>query len=206
MRTATVRKTRNRLPLQRRWTREEFDRAEALGLFRPGERLELIEGEIIVRDAEVNTPHAIAQRKCEKALARLFSGGYDVRGQLPLALGERDKPLPDIAVVIGSEDDYLEEHPTTAALVVEISDTTLSYDRTVKLRLYARAGIPEYWILDVNNRRMEVYRTPRLQGRLWRYENVVVHAEIEEISPLAAPDVALEIAALLPRRLHPETE
>src|SRR5438874_12823768 len=94
----------DRMPPRRRWTREEFDRAEALGLFGPEERLELIEGEIYVKDAIVNTPHATAQRKSEKILSRIFAVGYIVCGQLPLALGRRSKPLPDIAVVIGSID------------------------------------------------------------------------------------------------------
>jgi hypothetical protein len=79
------------LPGRRLWTRDEFDRAEALGLFGPEERLELIEGEIIVKDTPVNAPHALAQRKCEKVLCRVFQSGYDVRGQLPLALGKRSK-------------------------------------------------------------------------------------------------------------------
>src|SRR5437016_1879847 len=96
----------DRMPPRRRWTRDEFDRAENLGLFGPEERLELIEGEIYVKNALVNPRQATARLRCEKILRTIVTQGYDVRVLLPLALGRRSKPLPDIAVVAGSMDDY----------------------------------------------------------------------------------------------------
>jgi len=86
---------------------------------------------------------------------------FVIRIQLPLALSEYDELQPDIAVVAGSIRDYEKEHPATAVLVVEVSDTILRMDRTTKDSLYARAGITEYWILDLNGRLPEVYRDPK---------------------------------------------
>ena len=192
----------DRMPPRRRWTREEFDRAEAMGLFGPEERLELIEGELYVKDAIVNTPHATAQRRCEKILNQIFAEGYVVCGQLPLALDRRSKPLPDIAVVVGSIDDYEDEHPTTAVLIIEISDTTLRLDRSRKAALYARSGIQDYWILNLNNRTLEVYRQPiPAPGRPFGsvYENVTILTEADTITPLAMPEATLTITELLPR-------
>jgi Uma2 family endonuclease len=193
----------DRMPRRRRWTRVEFDRAEAMGLFNPEERLELIEGEIYEKDAIVNTPHAVAQRRCEKVLNTIFAQGCDVRGQLPLALGRRSKPLPDIAVVVGSMDDYEDEHPTTALLILEISDTTLRLDRGRKAHLYARFGIQDYWILNLNNRTLEVCRQPLSPpGRPADsiYEIITILTETDTIAPLAAQETPISIADLLPRR------
>ena len=153
-------------PQRRCWTRKEFDRAEDLGLFGPEERLELIGGVIYVKERTVKAPHAVAQRRTEKTFSLVFSEGYDVRGQLPLALGTHDQPMPDVAVVVGTADDYIHDHPTTAVLVVEISDTTLRFDRNTKAGQYARAGIPDYWILNINARTLEVHRQPvPMRGR-----------------------------------------
>ncbi|HSF33147.1 MAG TPA: Uma2 family endonuclease [Candidatus Tectomicrobia bacterium] len=191
------------MPERRLWTREEFDRAEELGLFGPEERLELIEGEILVKEVPVNPPHATAQVRTAKALSRVFTQGYTVRGQLPLALGRLSKPLPDIAVVVGSDDDYEEEHPTTAVLIVEIAETSLRLDRTYKVGLCARAGIPDYWILNLTERILEVYRQPiAMRGRALGhgYASVTLYRETDTLSPLAAPEATLAIGDLLPRR------
>ena len=204
MAIASPKKSR-RLPMPERrlWTREEFDRAEELGLFGPEERLELIEGEILVKEGPVNPPHATAQVRTAKALNRVFTQGYTVRGQLPLALGRLSKPLPDLAVVVGSDDDYEEEHPTTAVLIVEIAETSLRLDRTYKVGLYARAGIPHYWILNLTERLLEVYRQPvAMRGRLLGhgYASVTPYRETDTVTPLAAPEATLAVADLLPRR------
>ena len=126
------------------WTVKEFQRAYDLGVFGFNTRLELIEGEII-RKMPQNEPHSWAIRAMENALRRVFASGYDVRSQLPLVFGIRNKPEPDVAVVVGSFNDYKTKHPSTAVLVVEVSDSTLAQDRTAKAGVYARAGITEYW-------------------------------------------------------------
>src|SRR5690348_15524163 len=146
------------LPARRCWTREEYERAASLGLFGPEERLELIEGEIVTKMTPQNSRHMSGIRLAEEALRLAFPSGYDVRVQGPLALGGRNEPEPDIAVVVGSMRDYFGAHPTTAVLVVEVSDTSLAYDRTTKTGIYARAGIAEYWIINLVDRVLEVHR------------------------------------------------
>ena len=170
------------------------------GVFPREERLELLAGELTQREA-VNTAHAVAVRLVQIALEQVLGAGYDVRPQLPLALSEFDMPFPDIAVVPGSPRDYLAQHPTSALLVVEVSEASLKTDRTVKGSLYASAGIPEYWILNLRERVLEVYREPAADARAvygaayqWRR----VCGVGEQVSPLAAPEAKLEVAALLP--------
>lgn len=198
--TTTPTTTRRPPPPERRlWTRQEFDRAEELGLFGSEERLELIEGEILVKELPLNAPHAAAQRRVEKVLGHLFAEGFDVRGQLPLALDSHSKPLPDIAVVEGAAEDYETEHPTTALLLVEIADTTLRLDRTRKAGLYARAGIQEYWILNLQERVLEVYRQPESTRGRFYYASVTQYTEDESIAPLAAPMAGIAVTDLLPR-------
>ena len=196
----TSRSEKSYRPHRRGWTREEYERATELGLFRPDERLELIEGEVICKVA-MNGPHANALRRCEKHLARVFAEGYDVRGQLPIALGNRNEPEPDVAVVVGSSDDYVQAHPIAAVLIVEISDTTLAYDRGRKAGIYARAGITDYWIINIAERVLEVHRQPvAIRGRPlgYGYQSVLRLNATQSVSPLAAPDVSIAVADLLP--------
>jgi Uma2 family endonuclease len=189
-------------PRRRGWTRQEYERATEIGLFGPEERLELIEGEVICK-MPMNSPHATALRRCEKHLALAFAEGYDVRGQLPIALDAHNEPEPDVAVVIGSPDDYAHAHPTpmNAVLIVEISDTTLAYDRGRKAGLYARAGIADYWIVNLMERVLEVQRQPApMRGRPvgHSYQSVVRLDETQNVNPLAAPHISITVAALLP--------
>lgn len=145
--------------------------------------------------------HASAVRRTEKACQRLFGDGFDVRCQLPLALGGRNEPLPDIAVVAGSAEDFDDEHPTTAVLVVEVPDSTLRYDRTTKASLYARAGIPEYWILDLVDRTLEVHRAPqvdRTQPLRYGYASVEIVPEDGSLSSLSSSNASVAVSDLLP--------
>lgn len=144
---------------RRPWTRAEFERAAELGLFGPEERLELIAGEVVRKVPPQKSPHATAIRAVEEALRTAFPHGFDVRVQLPLALGPDHEPEPDVCVVRGSFRDYRHAHPATAVLVVEVSDATLAFDR-FKAGLYAQAGIPEYWIVNLKDNRLEVHRDP----------------------------------------------
>jgi Uma2 family endonuclease len=177
----------------RRWTREEYDRLVELGMFREDEHVQLIEGEIVEMTPQ-NAPHATAVRLVQEALRTVFDPGFDVRAQLPLALGEESEPEPDIAVVPGSPRDYRDRHPSTAELVVEVADATWRFDRERKGRAYARAGIPEYWIVSLENRTLEVYRDPA--GDRYRTEHILQPEE--EVSPLARPDASIRVADLLP--------
>ena len=149
------------IPTPRRWTVAEFDHLIDSGAFGPEERLELIEGELIPKRSQY-PPHATALTLSISELIRVFTAGFVVRIQMPVTLGENpgNRPEPDIAVVTGSARDYTAQHPTTAALLVEISDSTLLYDRTTKASLYARAGMAELWVLNLPDRLLEVFREP----------------------------------------------
>ena len=108
--------------------------------------------------------------------------------------GDYSEPEPDVAVVSGPMRDYRDAHPTSAVLVVEVSHESLRYDRTVKQRLYARCGIPEYWLLALTEARLEVYRDPAGDG----YQSVASHAAGDEVAPLARPDARIVVGDLLP--------
>jgi Uma2 family endonuclease len=182
----------------RRWTRREYDRLVELGVFRPGERLELLDGFLVVREPQ-HAPHALAIRACEEALRVAFSVGWDVRVQLPIALDAHSEPEPDVAVVPGSFRDYPDEHPPRPALIVEVSDTTLALDRR-KAGLYARAGVPEVWIVNLPERVLEVHRAPaRLRGSRfgWHYGEVRRLGRSEAVTPLAAPQASIAVSDLL---------
>jgi Uma2 family endonuclease len=113
----------------------------------------------------------------------------------------RSKPEPDVAVVVGNFRDYRKKQPTTAVLLVEVSDTTLRQDRNIKASLYAKAAIEEYWIVILRDRVLEVYRdpTPMKDARFgYGYLNVVRYAETDRVSPLAAPEASIDVCDLMP--------
>ena len=182
------------------WTVDELQRAYDAGVFGFDVRLELIEGEII-RKMPQNEPHSWGIRAAEEALRPIFVIGHDVRVQMPLVFGSRNKPEPDVAVVIGSYNDYKRAHPTTAVLVVEVSDSTLLMDRAAKAGVYARAGIPEYWIVNLPDRVLEIHRNPAPmadQPLGYHYRSITRHLETEIVTPLAASHAVVAIADLLP--------
>lgn len=188
-------------PRRRLLTVAEFDCAWAQGVYGPEERLELIEGEVIEKVAPQETSHSTGFRLSDKAVNRIFEEGYDVRTQLPLVFGPHNKPEPDIAVVVGSPRDYANAHPTTAILIIEVSDSTLRYDRTIKAGIYARAGIEDYWILNVIDRVLEVHRQPAAMTDMplgHGYRSITRYTETETVSPLAAPASSITVADLLP--------
>src|SRR5438445_12837702 len=143
----------------RRWTRQEYDRMVEAGVLAPGERAELIDGEVLAM-APRGSLHATAVRLAEEALRAVFGAGYDVRVQMPLALDPSSEPEPDVAVVRGSPRAYRDAHPASALLVVEVAGTTLGYDRDQKGSLYARAGVAEDWIVNLLDRAAAPGRSP----------------------------------------------
>jgi Uma2 family endonuclease len=170
------------------------------GIFAPGERVELIEGEIVLKAPQMPR-HATAVVLAQEALRTVSGGGFDVRPQLPLDLGADSEPEPDAAVVRGTARDYVDGHPTTAILVVEVADTTLEFDRGRKVAMYARAGIPEYWIVNLLDRVLEVFRDP---GPLpdWppehRYRSIYRFGPPDTVAPLSSPAAHVRVADLLP--------
>ncbi|BBM70470.1 Uma2 family endonuclease [Rhodothermus marinus] len=178
-----------------RWTREAFEKLAEVGLIDPDARLELIDGEILQKMSPQSSRHAAAIRRIEEALRSVFPlDRYDVRVQLPLALDPYSEPEPDVAVVEGTLDDYVEAHPSSAVLVVEVADASLQFDRTRKAALYARAGIPEYWIVNLLDGVLEVYRRP--EGDAYQ-QRMVLRAQ-DRVRPLARPEVEIAVAELLP--------
>ena len=177
----------------RRWTRSEFRKMATAGIIHPEDRLELIEGEIVEMTPQ-SSLHSTAVRKAEEALRVVFSSGYDVRAQLPLALGSLSEPEPDVAVVAGRIDDYRDAHPTTAVLVVEVADSSLAHDQQLKAKLYASSDISEYWIVNLVDNCLEVHRDP-VQGA---YRSRSAYGQEDSLTPVAKPEASIPISALLP--------
>ena len=184
----------------RRWSRLEYDKLIEERFFRPDERLELLDGELVVREPQ-GTYHAAAFLLMRDALQRVFTPGFVVRDQLPIALDDMSEPEPDLSVVRGGIRDYLSGHPAEPVLIVEVAQASLTMDRRRKSSLYARAGRPEYWILNMVDRVLEVYREPvpsesAVYG--WKYRNVRLLKSGASVSPLAAPKARIRVADLLP--------
>ncbi len=175
-----------------KWTRKEYFRLWELGLI-PERRVQLIDGEIFLMHPQ-NPPHASAIGRVSKVLERLFGKGYHARIQLPLPLGLQSDPEPDIAMVPGQPDDYERRHPTSSPLIVEVSDSTLNFDRVKKGLLYAQGGIADYWIVNLLDGCLEVYREPSRKG----YKSRTVREPSGMISPLHLPKARLKIATLFP--------
>ena len=180
-----------------RWSREDYYKLGELGFF-DGKRVELIFGEI-VEMSPIGWFHRVACRKTGEILERVFSGiGWVDRGE-PVDLPHGD-PQPDVAVIPGKFDDYT-DHPTTVLLIVEVADTTLAYDTTTKAELYATANIADYWVLDVVNRQLHVFRDPQplAQGLgATAYKTHLTLGPGDTVSPLAAPHATVRVADLLP--------
>jgi Uma2 family endonuclease len=187
------------IPL-RRWTRVEYDRLIERGFFPPGDRVELIGGQLMVAEPQ-NSPHATAVGLAEDALRAVFAGGWVVRVQAPIALDDESEPEPDVAVVPGTRRDYRESHPRRPVLALEVAESSLAGDRTIKGSLYARAGIADYWIVNLVERLVEVHRHPVPDSAAtygWVYQSVERHGPAAIISPLALPGARVAVADLLP--------
>lgn len=184
----------------RRWSRVEYDQLIEKGVFRPDERLELLAGELVVREPQ-GTPHATGIQLVVEALRRAFGTGWDVRVQLPVALDDESEPEPDVSVVAGGPRDYRYAHPSRPVLVVEVAEASLASDRTHKGGLYARSGLGDYWVLNLVDGVLEVYRQPAPSSSTpfgWAYRQVQSLGAADLVSPLAAPDACIPVVALLP--------
>jgi len=184
----------------RRWTRLEYDRLVEAEILGPEDRIELLGGQMIVKEPQYS-PHATAIQLVQRTLDRAFGPGWSVRAQLPIALAEDSEPEPDVCVVRGDPRDYRDAHPERPVLIVEVSLSRLGFDREHKGSLYARAGITDYWIVNLADRRVEIYREPVPDGAAsfgWRYGRSLALGADERISPLAAPAAEAVVADLLP--------
>ncbi len=180
------------------WTVDQFHYLGDLGMFE-GRRAMLIDG-VIMEEGPMNPPHRMALELSSAAVRTAFGPGWRVCVQMPLVLGQSTDPKPDVAVVAGSPRNTT-THPTTAALVVEVADSSLRYDTTVKLAVYAAGSIPEYWVLDVNARQLLVFRDPQpdpTAAHVHAYRTQWVLGPADTVAPLAAPNGAVSVADLLP--------
>jgi Uma2 family endonuclease len=170
------------------------------GVLTPEDRVELIDGEILAMTPQ-GSSHATAVLLVQDTLRAAFGRDVHIRTHLPLALGSDSEPEPDVAVVAGSVRDYRDAHPQSALLVVEVADTTLAYDRDVKGSLYARAGVPEYWLVNLAKALVEVHRDPMVMPHArfgWQYRTVDRFGPGDSIAPLSCPHASIAVADLLP--------
>ncbi len=183
-----------------RWTRAAYDRLIEVGVFRPGDPVELLGGELVVAEPQ-SEAHYTAVGLVEDALRAALGPGWLIRSQGPIALDEESEPEPDIAVAQGSRRDYSREHPARPVLVVEVAVSSLSLDRNHKGSLYARARLDDYWILNIVDRVLEVYRQPAVDASApfgWSYASRQTLGADSFIAPLAAPHASVAVAGLLP--------
>jgi Uma2 family endonuclease len=183
-----------------RWSRQKYERLIDHGFFDDDEPIELLDGLLLVKEPQ-DSPHRTAVLLVAKALERAFGEGWFVQTQSPIVLDDRSEPEPDACVVRGSPRDYVDAHPRRPALVVEVAAPGLALARGRKAAAYARAGIADYWIVNLIDRVLEVYREPARPGparRDWGYAAIETLGAAAAIAPLAAPSASIRVADLLP--------
>ena len=184
----------------RQWTRAEYDRLIEIGVFRPGDPVELLGGDLVVAEPQ-SGPHYTAIYLAEDTLRSAFGTGWVIRTQAPIALDDQSEPEPDVAVAPGTPREYSDEHPARPVLIVEVSLSSLALDRDHKGSLYARAQLEDYWVVNLVDRTLEVYRQPvadvaALFG--WSYAAKQTLGIEAYIAPLAAPTARVFVRDLLP--------
>ncbi len=180
-------------PGKRPLTVKEFDRMGEAGIFAPGERVELIDGELF-KMSPIGSRHASRVSRLNNMLAHALFEHAIVSAQNPIVLGDLSEPEPDITVLEFRADYYSAAHPQAAdiLLLVEVADSSIRYDRKVKLPLYARHGVPEVWIFDLNKGRLEVHREPA--NGAYRHRDYYSEGSI---TPAALPDIRVDLGPLL---------
>ena len=183
-------------------TRHEYQLLTEAGAFE-GRRVELIEGVIYDKMAAMLGPHATAVSKTSLAFFTALGGEVVIRIQLPIRLNDNSEPEPDLALARGTDDDY-PNHPAPAdiLLALEVSDATLAFDRYTKSSAYARAAIEEYWIVNIQERQLEIHRGPQRDSAMtfgWGYSTRLIVPENERAATLWKPEIEFAVADLLPR-------
>ncbi len=179
----------------KRWSVDEYHRMSELGLLDAHKRTELLAGYITIM-APKGTPHVTSLHLLANVVRDQLSHTALVRTQDPIRLDNFSEPEPDLAIVQGGILDYSEQHPRPdqVYLVVEVADSTLKQDCEVKDKLYAQAGITDYWVLDLPNRQVHIFRDPMPDG----YKYHLILKEPNQISPLAFPEMAIALSSILP--------
>ncbi|MEG5031510.1 Uma2 family endonuclease [Microcoleus sp. AT3-D2] len=187
----------------KRFSIAEYHRLGELGFFAPDDRVELIRGEIIIMAAK-GTFHSVCNSLLLKKLYPLLEERAIVRGQEPIILSADSEPEPDVVIARNRSDNYLSSHPEPAdvLLVIEVSDSTLKYDRRTKLSLYAESGISDYWILNLVDIQLEMHSEPYQKQRGgfdYRVKRVVLPNEVVVIPGF--PDLSLDLSAVFPAQM-----
>ncbi len=179
-----------------RFTVDDYYRMGDAGVFPQGHRVELLEGEIIDM-MPIGPFHSGVVNRLSNYMASISGGRWLVTTQNPLRLDKHSEPQPDVVLVCPSADDYTLNHPKPedVLLLIEVADSSLDYDRDDKLPAYAKAGIEEYWLVNLPEQCVEVYREPHFTG----YSSVTLLKPGDTASPAAFPDVKVDLAALLRR-------
>jgi Uma2 family endonuclease len=177
------------------WSVEQYNRLAELGVF-DDERVELLDGEIW-RLGRQSPPHAAIVSKARQVLQDTFGSGLVFSPKMPVTLSDTSEPEPDFSVAVGVVNNYADHHPMPSEilLVVEVADDMIEKDRGIKREIYARAGIVEYWLVNLVDRQLEVYRQPSSTGI---YADLQVYLPGQSVAPLSAPDKPIAVSDLLP--------
>ncbi|MBI4781958.1 MAG: Uma2 family endonuclease [Oscillatoriophycideae cyanobacterium NC_groundwater_1537_Pr4_S-0.65um_50_18] len=175
------------------WTVDDYHRMVETGVLTGSDRVELLEGQVIEMNPQL-PPHAATTQRAFRYLDRLLETVAYVRMQLPVTLKPKSEPEPDIAVVRIDANEYGDRHPTPddIFLIIEVADSTLLGDRQQKSLVYAKAGIADYWILDVNAKQVYVFREPTLEG----YQQEAIVAANTLFALAAFPDITIPLNQL----------
>ena len=190
-------------PETRKFTVEEYYRMAEVGILQPNEKVELINGEIIVM-SPIGNPHASTVRRIERVMGRAFGDAATISGQNPVRLGNYSDLQPDVAILRYREDDYFGKPPAAedVLLVIEVSETSLAYDRGTKANMYAIANVPETWVMNLVEDCIESFTQPGPNG----YANHTIYRRGDRISPSTLPDVEFAVEDLLPPMVSESNE
>lgn len=179
---------------KRLFTVEEYHRMAQAGILGEDDRVELIEGEI-VEMTPIGSTHAATVKRLNRIFSQRIGGQVLISVQDPIRLGEHSEPQPDLALLQSREDFYTSAHPgpEDVLLLIEVSETSAEYDREVKIPLYARFGIPEVWLVDLEGKAIEVYQNPSYKG----YREVQTLSQGARLSPSSFPDLELPAEEIL---------
>lgn len=198
--TSPLARTRlNTGPTIYRWSIDAYRQLGRTGLFADMRTL-LVDGEILAMSLP-DPPHNLSLGLVEDWLRATFAIGHHVRNQMAFDVGTENDPGPDLAVVVGSRRDYADRQATTAILVVEIADSSLFLDTTRKAELYATAGVPEYWVIDLEHRQLHIFRDPApLPAGLGAtaYRTRTTFSPTDSVSSLAQPSATIRVLEMLP--------
>jgi Uma2 family endonuclease len=184
-------------PSEAAWSVERYLRLVDQGVLGPDDRVELLQG-VIVAMAPHTPEHASGVARALKVVGHAIGERATSRVQLPLITGPHAVPEPDLAIVAGDVAEYDHRHPTTALLVVEVADSSLLQDRMTKAPMYAAAAIPDYWIVNLRDDGVEIFRVPDPERRQWNETHIAYRGQ--RLSLTAFPDVTVAVDDLLPAR------